>query len=646
VKWLDKLIARFIRRLPLVGRLTARIDQLEAGLREASKPASKYDREVDELLAFEISAQRAKLQERMREALMFREAELACVAPDRAREMEATRESATSSVANFKERLWELELALEDRGWVREVTLATLEFSRYGVGQLIRITRIYAIKNPLIKRGMEICALYVFGRGVEMRAEDDTANDVIQGFLDENEAELGHVGLAAKEGSFQTDGALYFGLETINGKVCVRMIDPLEIMEVVCEPNDKSQPRWFKRQWDASTFNETNGTEQTNRMEAWYPALEYLEQGPTSKPTTMGRGPVVWEMPVLRVKGGCPSNWRWGLPLLYASIDWARAYKDFLEDWATVNRTLARFALMVETKGGPGAIAAYQALLQTTFADNNATAIERNPPPVVGSAHIGGPDTKINAFKSAGATSSPEQARRLLLMTAAAQGMPETFYGDASTGSLATAVSLDRPTELKFREMQQRWIWTLQRILAYVLNVSAATPNGKMREARKSNPAPQPIKIVVKFPSVLEHDITSAIQAWGMVASCGGRMGIAAGIVDRRTIAAGMLEEIGYEDASKLLDAIYGKDYDPAADVTDQRSQVPPQSLKQPSGKALTDLSTPPPLPPPQAPPALSPGAKEPPAGAAPPAAPAAAIAKATEALAAIAERVRARNGH
>ena len=83
----------------------------------------------------------------------------------------------------------------------------------------------------------------------------------------------------------------------------------------------------------------------------------------------------------------------------------------------------------------------------------------------------------------------------------------------------------------------------------------------------------------------------------------GGRTGIPAGIVDRRTIADGMLAEMGFENRGQLLEQIYGKKYDPAADVTDQRSQVPPQLLAQPSGKALTSLSLPPPLPPPPPPP-------------------------------------------
>jgi hypothetical protein len=515
----------------------------------------------------------------MNEMLELRIAETACRNPERAREFaEAWSASPSESVAVFKERLWELELALEDRGWVREQTLAMLEFSRYGVGQLIRISRIYAIKNPLIKRGAEICALYVFGRGVEIRSEDDAADEVIQDFLTRNSIEMAHTGLARKEIDAQTDGNLYFALATKNGTVDLHMIDALEILDVVTDPDDTSRDWYYQRQWSRLTFTPEGGQHAKAQI-AWYPSVE-MAMGPDARNVQNIQGkPVNWDMPIHRVKLGCPMKWRWGIPPLYASIDWGRAYKDFLEDWATVQRTLARFALMVETKGGPGAIAAYQALLTTTFADSDGTQIEKNPPPVVGSAHVSGPDNKVTAFKSAGAQVAPEQARRLMLMVAAAQGMPETFYGDASTGSLATAVSLDRPTELKFRESQERWKDTITRLLEYVLWVASATPGTKMREARQKDPAPQKADIVVKFPAVLEHDIGVMVKAWADVATLGGRQGIAAGIVDRRTVAEGMLAEVGYERADELLDTIYGKDYDPNADVTDQRTQAAPQNI-------------------------------------------------------------------
>jgi hypothetical protein len=564
---------------------TARTLLARAG--EAIREARATERESQRALSLmseELRYQRMRLSERMNDMLALRMAEVACADPGKAQAFaEAWGGAQPSDAAVFKERLWELELALEDRGWVREQALAALEFSRYGVGQLVRICRIYAIKNPLIKRGAEICALYVFGRGVEIRSEDDAANDTIQDFLARSSMEMGHVGLAQKEQAAQTDGNLYFGLATKGAQVDLHMIDALEILDVVTDPDDTSRDWYYRRQWNRGDFSPAGG--QTYQlMEAWYPSVAIAMNPPADRPKSIQGKPVNWDMPIHRVKLGCPAKWRWGIPPIYASIDWARAYKDFLEDWATVQRTLARFALMVETKGGPGAIAAYEALLSTTFGDSNGTQIERNPPPVTASAHISGPDNKISAFKSAGAQVAPEQARRLMLMVAAAQGMPETFYGDASTGSLATAVSLDRPTELKFREIQQRWTDTITCLLSYVLWVAESSPGSKMREARNQKPD-RDVQIIVKFPAVLEHDVSTMVKAWTDVATLGGRQGIAAGLVDRRTIAEGMLAEVGYERADELLNLIYGKGYDPNVDVEDQRTQVAPQQITQPEPK-------------------------------------------------------------
>ena len=567
----------------------------------------------------DLALRKAESEERLQMLTELRSAEAWCRTPEKlcealARDLISSKpELKEASVDQvFKERLWELELALEDRGWVREVTLAALEFSRYGVQQLIRICRVYGIKNPIIKRIAEICELYVFGRGIEIRSDDDTANEVIQDFLHANDAEMGHNGLAAKETSIQTDGALYFGLATKpKGNVRVIMIEPLEIMDVITDADDTGKPLYFKRMWNRLELNIATGRQMADPQTCWYPSLELvndIEQDSTiQKPTSLGDCVVNWDMPVLRESArGSPPKWRWPVPPVYAAVDWARAYKDALEDYATVRRTLARFALMVETKGGPGAIAAYQALFSTTFADNNGTQIERNPPPVVGSAHTSGPGTKIEAFKSAGAQANPEETRRLLLMACSSAGMPETFFGDASTGSLATAVSLDRPTELKFTAIQRRWKHTIRRILEYVLTVSRGTIGGKMREARQSNPAPQPATIKIKFPNVVEHEMLPMIQAIIEIGTGGGRNGIFAGIVDRRTILSMCLAEIGYEDADELLDKIFGVKYKPADDVTDQRSQPPPQSLTVPIGMAKTDLSTPPPLPVPVTPPPVA----------------------------------------
>lgn len=574
MRWLRNLAINLASKLPSVKNLLTRATR---AIEEAS--LIKQASQVENLMGQEIELQFSRLRERMEDMLDLRRAQLACSNPAAFLELRESHAGPVESVGQFKERLWDLELALEDRGWVREIALSNLEFSCLGVQQLIRIIRIYAIKNPIIKRGAEICALYVFGRGVEIRSEDDGEDLIIQEFLERNKREFSHIALARKEHDFQTDGSQYWALPAdARGKVKAMMIEPLEILDIVTDPDDTSVPWFFKRQWQRWDGITTTAPENKT---AWYPTLDYVMYGPPAKPAQIQNVPVVWEMPVVRVKGGCPAKWRWGVPLLYAAVDWARCYREFLEDWATVQRTLSRFALMIETKGGAGAIAAYNALLNTTFADNQGTQIEHNPPPVTGSAHISGPGNTVKPFNSAGAKDSPEQSRRLLLMAAAAIGLPETFFGDASTGSLATAQSLDRPTELKFREIQQRWIEVLTMILRYVLLVSRQSPGSQLREAAADS-ITKPDKIQVKFPSVLEHDIGAMVDAWIKIVTMGGRNGIPAGILDRKTFLAGALSEIGYQDVNALLDAIFGEDYDPGEDVEDQRTVPAPQSITAP----------------------------------------------------------------
>lgn len=82
----------------------------------------------------------------------------------------------------LKERFWELELALEDRGWRRQLALSQYEFSRYGIQQIMLIARLYAVKNPLIRRGIKISSFYVFGRGVDITSEDEAQHKFLTEF--------------------------------------------------------------------------------------------------------------------------------------------------------------------------------------------------------------------------------------------------------------------------------------------------------------------------------------------------------------------------------------------------------------------------------------------------------------------------------
>jgi hypothetical protein len=537
----------------------------------------------------------------------------------------------------LKERFWELELALEDRGWQRQLALSALEFSRYGIQQLILISRLYAIKNPLIKRAVSISSYYVFGRGVEIGSEDPDADEVIKEFLEANKRELGHLGLMEKNQTLKTDGNLYLVLFTApnTGQVTVRTIDATEIAEIIMDPEDGSCAWFYQRTWIQETFDPATGVLGTKPCEAWYPALGY---DPPNKIKMIRGQSVNWDKPVYHKKTGGLPKWKFGCPEVYSSIDWARAYKGFLEDWTTITKALARFAYGIETQGGQQAIQQFSQILSTTLGDGG-TQIERNPPPVVGASFVSGPGNKITPIKTAGATTDPEQGRRVLLMTAASEGLPETFFGDASTGSLATAQSLDRPTELMFEHRQELWRELLEDILGYVLEMSGMSPSGKLKEAKKAKAKPNaPIKVRVKFPSVLEHDIAAMVTAISEAMTLQNKGGQVTGIDERIGVGL-LLSELGVEDVDTVLDEMYpltGKDkYDP--DRTKQDLTPPiPKAAPNPGGEPQAPGGTVP------SPGQNAPGAAPPSPGAPAPAAPTkeARTARAIEALLKAAKRL------
>lgn len=484
------------------------------------------------------------------------------------------------AVLGLRERLWELELALEDRGWKRQLAIAATEFSRYGIQQLILISRLYFIKNPLIRRGVQVSADYVFGRGFEISSQDEAANETIGEFLKANKSELGQAALCEKHEQLNTDGNIFFAFFTDvqTGTVQVRTIDPTEISEIVCDPEDQGKPWYYKRDWMYQDFSMRAGIVQPATKTTWYVDIDY---NPPDRPTEIGGKPIATEasgdyVRILHFKDGGLCKWHFAAPPIYAALDWARAYRHFLEDWASITRALARFAWNVETQGGQGAIAALKQTLATTLA-NDGVSIETNPTPTVASSFVTGPGNKLTPVKTAGSTTEPEQGRRVMLMVAAAMGLPETFFGDASTGSLATALSLDRPTELKFLRAQEKWREVLQRICQYALERSATAPRGRLKEAREKNPAPQPVTIDVKFPAILEHDINARVGAIteALTLNQPGINGI-----DLKTGVGLLLSELGVEDVQSVLDAMYPEgSYKPERDMEAEPAEPTPEAV-------------------------------------------------------------------
>jgi len=424
------------------------------------------------------------------------------------------------------------------------------------------------LKNPLIQRGVNVQAYYVFGQGITISAGAEPVSAVIQDFLSDqkNQTELtSHQARVDKEKELQLFSNIFFVFFTnkADGRVRVRTIPETEVDEIITNPQDRKEPWFYKRTWTQLKLDMNTGTQAPEICTVYYPDWRYAEE---EKPDTIGGNEVLWDCPVYHVKTGGLSDMLFGVSEVYSAIDWARAYKEFLENWATIVKAYARFAWGLVTKGGTAGVAAAKAKLESTLGTGSS---ETNPPPLTGSTFITTDSVSMQPIRTAGATTSADDGRRLLLMVAATMGLPESFFGDVSVGTLATAKSLDRPTELKMVARQTFWADIFRDILEYVLIQAAQygdLPGSAdvgddgvpvlVMDVDPETSEPYDSTVSVTFPPILEHDTSMAVKAIVDAATLEGKMP-AGTIPDMEMLSRMLLTALGEQNVEDLLAQLF-----------------------------------------------------------------------------------------
>lgn len=437
------------------------------------------------------------------------------------------------------ERLAELELALEDEGWSRLAADTAWEFSRDGIDRIIALSRLNTLKNPLIKRGVTIKANYVFGQGVEIEARDADVNTIVQQFLDDrsNAAELFSAkARTLKDRTLTTDGNVVFVLfpNKLTGHVSIRSISVDEVRDKIVNPNDRQETWFYLRRWTERDWSFLDGGfgDRLRTREAWYPDWRY-EPPAGQRVESIMRIPVRWDTPIYHVTVGELDGMRFGIPETYAALDWAKAYKLFLEDWATIVRSLSRFAWQQTVKKNPSRAAQR---LGSTVATGTG---ETNPSPAAGSVYSSVEGNQLKPIPKTDATVDAESGRPLAMMVAAALGVPVTWLlaDPGLTGARATAETLDRPTELEFTSRQDLWVdvyrdlagyqvdWAIRALVGPLDGRAELGPDGKQRWVLDDVTIDDPIAgtktmtgaerrtIDVTFPPLTEHDVVQMVQA-------------------------------------------------------------------------------------------------------------------------------------
>lgn len=459
----------------------------------------------------------------------------------------------------FKESLDRLELAMEDEGWRRMAFNARREFTRPGLDDIIEISRLMYLSHPLIKRSVNVTTYYTWAQGGTFKAaEEKIQKEVVipQTEDDGNRAELyGHQARLLTQVDQMSDGNVFLALFTDPmGQVSVRSIPTEDIRDIHTKPGDRQQIWYYRRRWIETVFDEKRGTVKELPREVLYPDWRYH---PKKKPSTIGGVEVLWDAPIMHRRTGGFKHMQFGIPSTYAALDWARAYKKFLEDWHSLVHSLSTFAWEKTVKGRKAKQTKEKLESGTKEKRRTDPRIPKTENPEVGAVHIAQEGDELSPIPKSGATTSAEDAKPSRLMVASALDLPDTILSsDPQQGALATAKTLDRPTELamlNWQKLEQDWHQDLWRY-----TVDARVRRGRLPGrvvwlpdgCSVVEPGLDPT-VSLTFPPILEHDQKETIQALVAAATLEGKED--AGTIPREQLSHKLMETLGFEEIEEAL---------------------------------------------------------------------------------------------
>jgi hypothetical protein len=182
-----------------------------------------------------------------------------------------------ATIELLQEAFAELEMEL-DEGWTRLAGGNANEFTRTGLRKLIGLARVMYLKNPLIQRAVNVQAFYTWAQGVQIHAEDETVNEVIQRFLDDPGNKRAYSGdrHECERHHLANDGNVFFVLFPSISTGHVRVRTFRSTRSPTSSANPTTVPRCGSSSASGSRCRSTRwAASRRRRMEAYYPDWRY-----------------------------------------------------------------------------------------------------------------------------------------------------------------------------------------------------------------------------------------------------------------------------------------------------------------------------------------------------------------------------------
>lgn len=376
--------------------------------------------------------------------------------------------------------------------------------------RLAQRSRIALTQDPLAGAEADLLANFGFGRGV---ATPDAEDEDVQKIIDEawkdpvNEQKLtGFEAQRHRSNELLTQANLFPVAFVRNGRVRLGFLDADRVRDVICDPDDEERPLWYvyeehpKARWDfdADRYLMPGEGERANgngdgagtwggpkltyyphwrnvedvRREREENGEEPLEEPPEEK---LGQG-LVEHIRINRI-----GRTEFGTPPWARTLRYFSAMNELTEAHVSMAQAASTWIAKRVLKGTPETIArSANAILSQTgelgaarfgLGDEDVGGFPARSgqiPPSPGSLWTENESHKLEALSlSSGAAQAAQTAQIVRAPIAAASQFGQHYLGDASNANLATATSLELPTQMTV----QAWQETFRQLLGWFVDL-------------------------------------------------------------------------------------------------------------------------------------------------------------------------------
>jgi len=395
----------------------------------------------------------------------------------------------------------DIELALDDRGWLVGGKRMAGELDPLSRQVQVNKSRYYWLRDPLVQQAVRLWTDYTIGdTGLEWDCEDAGVKAACDDFMKDyrNRKLCSIQGQDRLSKKLLVDGELFL-CQWDDG--LMRDFDCLTITDLITDPDDEDTVWGYKRVMmpryggESPSYYSQKGVNRTLYYYSWEAKgdepLYDPAKGPDAKVEAEDDGdPRVYHLPFNSLS-------QRGNPLICACSDWSREHRRFLTLRVAITQALGKFAFKGTVKGGQKMLNTVRAKLESTFSQSGlAGGTEHQPDHAPGSTWLQNDGINLEAMpRVTGASEAKTDADNLKLLVAAGTGIMLHYFGDPSTGNLATATAMELPMLKMFMKNQVLWRSAWRDLMS--------RPIGEDSEIQPSKKA----DVKLTYPNIIEEDI-------------------------------------------------------------------------------------------------------------------------------------------